>query len=48
MAYLGGCIDIQDKGVIPGDHTPAPGKAPAALVPYELQEAAHQTLVGCC
>lgn len=48
MAYLRGCIDIQHKGVISGDHTPAPGAAPAPLVPHKMQEAAQQTLVRPC
>lgn len=41
MAYLGGSVDIQHKGIISGDHTPAPRAAPAPLVSHELQEAAH-------
>lgn len=45
MAYLRGCIDVQHQGLIPGDHAPAPGAAPAPLVPRELQEAAHQALI---
>lgn len=34
--YLRGSIDVQHKGVIPGDHTPAPGAALAPLVTDEL------------
>ncbi|KAL0622558.1 hypothetical protein AAY473_006146 [Plecturocebus cupreus] len=45
--YLRGSVDIEHQGVIPRDHTPAPGTALAPLVPSELQEAAHQALVGC-
>ena len=44
--YLWGSVDIEHQGVVPGDHAPAPGATSAPLVPDELQEAAHDALVG--
>ena len=43
--YLRGSIDVEHKGVVPGDGTPDPGPTLAPLVPQELQKAAYEALL---